>query len=515
MTKNTRTLLSLFLCVLIFSSLGTAAFAKLVTTEPPAAEASSEEPSIIDEAEISALVQELVTKYGNAGGLDPAQVSVGYTYLSTGDSWFLNPDTWYYSASMYKVPLMMILAEKEHNGEITQDTLIENVSLAEVEGYVLVNSNNDFAHASFRYISGKTDKRESEKATRPLYMAYSDLPENYYHSDFVNYSYFSARFMNDVMKTLYNDPNRFPHIIDLMKLAQTDGYFHKNLGPSYDIAQKYGSYKDQSGNNWNGCTGVIYTSNPFVLTVMTNNAPQAEQFMGELAEAMVNYSLRLDSRLTAHKEELARIEAERIAAEQAAEEAERQRLAAEEEAKARAEAERKAAEEARLKEIEKQQKAAERKVLLSRILRIVGIVGGIVVIGLVILAIFTSIRKRREKEALNAGMNFGDSEEDKAELDDEEIPISKSKNTFSFNFKKKREPLPGDEEEEEDEDEEESLPVEKPKNNPFSGFLKNTAKAVPRGKDAEEKDTDEDDESAFRKSEAHKPGRSGGYVPRH
>ena len=416
-----KRLVCILISLILTVSMSSIAFAGLETTKAPEAADSGEE-SIIDKEALDAQMQALVSQYVSAGYIKESQISIAYTYLATGDSWYLNPDMWYYSASLYKVPLMMILAEREAKGELTPDSMIEDKNLADTETAALVYSNNDVAHASLRYISGKTDKKESETATRPLYMEYSDLPENYYHSDFVNYSYFSVRFMNDVMKTLYGEPNSFPHIIDLLKQAEPEKYLHLKLGNTYPIAQKYGYYKDSRQTVWNNISGIIYTPNPIVVTVMTADAAKGEQFMGDVGELLVNYTLELDSQLEAHKQQLALAQAQAEAEAKAAAEAEA-KAQAEAQAKAEAEAaQRRAEQEQAVKQAEKIEKADARKESMSKILKYVGYIGGAILLILVLVGVFSSIRKRK---ASGKGREYINDYDDEDDFELEEKPKKK------------------------------------------------------------------------------------------
>lgn len=279
-----------------------------------------EEMSIFDEVELTAMVESFVDTYSGYN-VKPERISFALTYLATGETWYYNPDTWYYSASMYKVPLMMILAQMEADGKLTQESDIKGLTLAKAEESILVYSSNDYAHLMLNYLGTDQEARE-------MYKQFSDLPQDYYHSDFVDYSYFTVRFMNDVMNTLYKSPERFPHIIDCLKRAQPTGYFHLYTDPELEIAQKYGSY-----NEWNGTTGIIYLENPIILTVMTERVERAEEVIARAAEMFVNYTPTLDARVEAYRAE--RVEAERLATEAenarlAEIEAEEQRLAEEE-----------------------------------------------------------------------------------------------------------------------------------------------------------------------------------------
>lgn len=405
MRRHIKGIISLLLCAAIVASVGVSALAALEVSSAP--EDTGDGTTILDEAAISEKVNALIKQYTDASLVDSSKLAIAYTYLATGNSWYYNPDMWFYSASIYKVPLMMIMAEKESKGEISQDTDIMGLPLSQVEKIVLVDSNNDYAHNTMRYLTGETVKKSFEKGTRPMYQAYSSLPESYYHSDFVEYSYFTARFMNDVMCTLYNDQSRFPNIIGLLKTAQPQNYYHLKLGDTYQIAQKYGYYKDSRNTEWHNNTGIIYTPNPIVLTVMTADAKKGEQFMGDLAELFVNYTLELDTKLSEYKAEQERAEQERIAAEQAAAEAEAKAKAEEEARIAKEEADKKAAEEAALRAAEKEEKAAARKAVISKILRYVGIAGAVIVAVLIAAAVVTSMRKRRELEEMPAPRRRG------------------------------------------------------------------------------------------------------------
>lgn len=266
---------------------------------PAFAEEGEEPQGLIDGEQLN----EMVEQYIQEKNLNPEKISVGYCYTATGDTWLYNGDRWYYSASMYKVPLMMILAEREHNGELTQESKLNGLSLAEAEESILVYSNNDYAHLMMHYIG-------TDRECRELYQQYSDLPVEDYDPDFYDFSYFNARFMTDVMKTLYFENERFPHIIDCLKLAQPGAYFRRDMGGEYEIAQKYGSYKE-----FNSTAGIVYTPNPYILVVMTRDMSIAggENTIAELAVKFRDYTLQLDTELEAYEQAQAEAEAEALA----------------------------------------------------------------------------------------------------------------------------------------------------------------------------------------------------------
>lgn len=316
MKKLLKTALSLALALV----LGVQGAPCALAQEPDAAQDAAE-MTIFDPDALEAMTEDFISRYSSYG-VRPERFSIAYTYLATGETWFYNPDAWYYSASMYKVPLMMILAEREHNGELTQETDIKGITLAKAEESILVYSNNDYAHLMLSYLG-------TDQQAREMYKQFSSLPDDYYDPDFVDYSYFTARFMNDVMTTLYTQSERFPHIIDCLKLAQPVDYFHLCIDEPLEIAQKYGSY-----NEFNHTSGIIYTPNPVILTVMTKNTERAEEVIGEAAKMFVEYTYTLDAKLESYSAEKAAAEEKAAAAkaeeERLAKEAEEQRAAEEE-----------------------------------------------------------------------------------------------------------------------------------------------------------------------------------------
>ena len=248
--------------------------------------------SVVREDEIEALFDAYLTE----NDLNPDLISVAYEYTATGERWYHLEDRWYYSASLYKVPLMMLLTEREYLGELTKDTEINGMTLEAIEEEVLVNSNNPVAYSTLLYIA-------QPDVCRRQFCKYSDLPEEYYTWDFYGGSYFTARFMSDVMSTLYRNEERFPRMTDCLKRAQPDHYFRLKLGDRWEVAQKYGTYQDEDGTDWNHASGIIFTPHPFLLTVMTRYGGISETIIGDLAALFCDYTILADSRLTAEPPE--------------------------------------------------------------------------------------------------------------------------------------------------------------------------------------------------------------------
>lgn len=333
---NFRRLLSLLLCLMMFAAMPVSALA----------DNAAADTGIIDAKKLNEMTESFLSERGIA----PENFSLGFCYTATGDEWYYNGDKWFYPASMYKVPLIMLLSERVKSGEITQDTYIYDKSVSEIEELILVYSNNEWAHTIRTYLGGDEQWRAEAKK-------YASLKDDEYDPDYMDYCYFNNRYITSVVKTLYSDSDSYPNVIDCMLQAEPEHYFR--LSPSiegvYDVAQKYGSFDDQLGQSFNHTTGIIYTPNPCIVTVMTCNVSSYEKVIADAAQMLVEYSLSLDEQLKPYEEEK---QAEEDAAKQAeedaaAQKAEQERLESERAAAEKAEQERLAAEQAHKETIKK------------------------------------------------------------------------------------------------------------------------------------------------------------------
>ncbi len=249
--------------------------------------ASAEGYSVVDKAELEALMEEYLANHDVNGG----NMSIGFCYTATGERWYYNDDCWYYAGSMYKVPLMMLMAEKVKSGEITEDTEIQGMSLREAQDLILIKSNNDWAHIMRRYLGGDAVWREESKK-------YSSMKEEDYNPDFIQYGYVNPVYVVDVFNTLYQNPDDYPGVLEDLLQASPGEYLRRNLEGQYEIAQKYGALEE-----FYHIGGIIYTPNPIIVTVMTKFSFSVDQLMGDAASMLVDYSLKLDERLEKLKAE--------------------------------------------------------------------------------------------------------------------------------------------------------------------------------------------------------------------
>ncbi len=264
------------------------------------------------------LVQELLEKHNAEDG----QVTLGYWNTATGEEQYYDPDRFMLSGSMYKVPLCMVFVEKEAAGEIEWTDLSSGGYRYEtlVKG-AIVDSNNDYARELWKQLGSYNAAR---RAMAPYMGEDPDAaPEEYYDT----VSHFTAREMISCLKQLYENPDPFSYIVDLMKQAQQNEYFCRDE-KRYQVAHKYGWVADDAkGILYLTDCGIVYTDDPYALVCFTAGVEEPYRFLAEYCTLMSDYTqVQRTARLEAEaEEEAARREAERLEAERrAAEEAERQ-----------------------------------------------------------------------------------------------------------------------------------------------------------------------------------------------
>ena len=266
--------------------------------------ANAEEAGLIDTERLDQWMAAYVEEHGLNANYE--RFSVGFCYTATGESWYYDADQWMYSASLYKVPVAMLMAEKEAAGELSQDSNVLGMPLQYWESTALTYSNNDSGHAMVDYLGGTYLGKCSDMTIR-----FTDLPEDYFDEDFFVNSYYTARYMTQIMRTLCEGgEEQFPHVIEYLLPAQPDNYLNIRLKGRFEVAQKYGSYEEPNGNKNDHIAAIVYTPTPIIVTVMTRNVGEYQLRMAEIGEYLADYALELDAKA-------AQLEADKAAAAQA------------------------------------------------------------------------------------------------------------------------------------------------------------------------------------------------------
>ena len=269
----------------------------LLLSFSPAAlgEELTQEEGLIDAAYLTDWVEEY--RRGQNLNQEWQDLSIGFCYTATGETWYYDPDLFMYSASLYKVPVCMLMGQREVAGEFTAQDTIQGSNIQYLEECALIHSNNDYGHLLASFLGGGYISKCSEQAA-----ALTDLPADYFPREFYDSSYYSARFMTQVMETLYQGgEEQFPRVIDSLLQAQPEEYLNLTLKDRFPVAQKYGAYMQDIGYNNNHIAAIIYTPHPIIVVIMTRNVGNYQYHIATIGAFLADYALQLDAELEARE----------------------------------------------------------------------------------------------------------------------------------------------------------------------------------------------------------------------
>lgn len=226
--------------------------------------------------ELEAAVGALFEEYD----LSERNFALGFRALSDGTEYWHNADKLFETASLYKLPLNMYFYELEAAGEMASDESIYGVPLDYCHEQSLVYSNNELSQLMVDWIG-------SYRQFKEIAFGYTGLDESERGFDYYASGGFTARMMVGMLQTLWDDPETFGQEIEYLKEANPGEYLESGEC-GLEIAQKYG-YEHYDGILNICIAGIVYTDEPFLITVLTRGVGWAEVLMGELCDAFAEY----------------------------------------------------------------------------------------------------------------------------------------------------------------------------------------------------------------------------------
>ena len=141
--KSIRRAASLALALWLTLALLPAARAE---TENAPAPAQTAEIGFHYEADFSSeTLGEVIERYLAERGYSDRAVTVGWYDVESGEEWYHGADIYLEGASIYKLPLSMVYADKIAAGELTEEDKIGGYALGDALRLTLVDSNNNTA----------------------------------------------------------------------------------------------------------------------------------------------------------------------------------------------------------------------------------------------------------------------------------------------------------------------------------------------------------------------------------
>ncbi len=248
------------------------------TATPEAQPADTDTPvTVIDSDALTALVDNYLRENNRSG----SGIAISYCYTGTGEIWLYNGDTFFEGASLYKLPLSMLIDNRIARGDLTPKSELCGMNVMYALERMLVYSDNTVAEC----LLGLYDSAE----LRALGAQMAGLSEESCPAAYARTNDYSPRLMLGLLLELYRHSEDYPDVIDYMLLASPGRFFRLTLEGQYNVAQKYGSHLPTLNS-----AAIIYTPRPFLLTVLTASSGGAEIVLGDMAELFAEYTLTLD-----------------------------------------------------------------------------------------------------------------------------------------------------------------------------------------------------------------------------
>mgnify|MGYP000429988028 CR=1 FL=1 len=210
-------------------------------------------------------------------------ITLGYRNLVTGEEHFYKGGEYMVTCSMYKVPLNMYFTEKVYNGEMDWDTESGGVKYSDILEGSIVRSSNSKSELLINEIGTYNDYR------RAICQYMGEDPDTvdakYYENNF-----FTAEQMIFCLRTLYENQERFPGLIDRMLEAEPERFFNYHE-QKYAVAHKYGYLSDPSyGKRYQNDCAIVYTDEPIAIVMFTDNSPDSDNALADYCTLMADYA---------------------------------------------------------------------------------------------------------------------------------------------------------------------------------------------------------------------------------
>lgn len=230
--------------------------------------------------------EQVIDEFIEEHHLETDRVGLGYLNTVTGEEQYHNPDTYYIAASMFKVPLNMLFLEKISNGEMDWDTNIRGYRYDYLLRGTIIDSNNDLAEVLWRaYGQGKwVPYRYYREQIAPYMGEDAETVDDIYYRN----NLFTSRQIITCLHLLYDNPDRFPRLLDLMKEAEPERYF-LNHPQKVEVAHKYGYVVEDDILYLNDC-GVCYTEDPICIVCFTMGCPEPYKVLADYCTLMIDYA---------------------------------------------------------------------------------------------------------------------------------------------------------------------------------------------------------------------------------
>ncbi|MFL0245423.1 serine hydrolase [Candidatus Clostridium stratigraminis] len=230
-------------------------------------------------------------------GKNISKVGLSYYDINSGKEIVINGDKTFLAASTIKVQMNMILDDMIQNGTVKENESIQYTEDSFEEGTGILQSQDLSKPISLSLLSDYSIIYSDNIATNMIikrinyYNMRNLIDAKLGHATDKSGNFITANDETTLLKQLYENVNNnsyYSKIIDDMKNTE----FHDRLDfylPHNIVAHKVGNY-DSYVND----VGIIYTKNPYILSIYTNNLDNANEVIAHISkmiyDSQVNFN---------------------------------------------------------------------------------------------------------------------------------------------------------------------------------------------------------------------------------
>lgn len=240
-------------------------------------------------------MDELEDKLKSYIGVDIANIGLTYYDLESGNKVQINSDKEFLAASTVKVPMNMVLFDMVKDNKISINDTIAYDEDSDYEGGTGILEASDLeSPISIKTLSDYSilysDNIETNMLIRKIGIDnLKDCIETKIgHKIDRSDNFTTASDSAELLKLLYENPTNNPYynnIIDNMKHTIFHDRIDKYL-PGNITAHKIGNYE-----NYVNDIAIVYSDHPYVLTIFTNDVPDANDKIAQISKIIYNYQL--------------------------------------------------------------------------------------------------------------------------------------------------------------------------------------------------------------------------------